>query len=85
MHGGADNRADAFLFPNYEEDSAEAVINQTLLRGRGDWVPYRKNEAVKFNIMDREGKGVEALVIMNGDTVVEKITGHSKGVVERAF
>ena len=81
----ADNRADAFLFPNYEEDSAEAVINQTLLLGRGDWVPYRKNEAVKFNIMDREGKGVEALVIMNGDTVVEKITGHSKGVVERAF
>ena len=81
----ADNRADAFLFPNYEENSAEAVINQTLLLDRGDWVPYRMNEAVKLNIMDREEKGVEDLVIMNGDTVVEKITGHSKGVVERAF
>lgn len=47
------NRAESFLFPDYEKDSALPAINRVLLLDRGDWVPYHKNQAVKFNVMDK--------------------------------
>lgn len=40
---------------------------------------------MKFNVMDRDAKGVETLVILRGDTVVEKIPLSGVGVVERVF
>ncbi len=80
-----ENRADSFLFPNYEEDSATPVINRVLLLDRGDWVPYYQGQAVKFNVMDRDSEGVEALVIMRGDQIVERIEQLGKGVTERSF
>jgi sporulation protein YlmC with PRC-barrel domain len=79
------NRAESFLFPNYEEDSATPTINRVLLLDRGDWVPYHKGEAVKFNVMDRDGQGVKALVIKRGDTLLETINGPKRGVIERTF
>ena len=79
------NRAESFLFPNYKEDSATPTINRVLLLDRGDWVPYHKDQKVKFNVMDRDGQGVKSLVIKRGDTVVEKIDRPGKGVVERSF
>jgi sporulation protein YlmC with PRC-barrel domain len=79
------NRADSFLFPNYEEDSAIPTINRVLLLDRGDWVPYHKGQDVKFNVMDRDAQGVKALVIKRGDRVVEKIDRPGKGVIERSF
>lgn len=79
------NRADSFLFPNYKEDSATPVINRVLLLDRGDWVPYHKGQAVKFNVMDRDKQGVKALVIKRGDVVVEEIKRPGKGVIERSF
>ena len=51
------NRAEAFLFPNYEDDSATPQINRVLLLDRGDWVPYFKGQPVKINIMDRDDQG----------------------------
>jgi hypothetical protein len=80
-----DNKAESFLFPNYEEDSATPRINRVLLLDRGDWVPYFKGQQVKINIMDRDGQGVDALVIKRGDQVVEEIKTPGKGVVERSF
>jgi hypothetical protein len=80
-----DNRAESFLFPNYEDDSATPRINRVLLLDRGDWVPYDKGQAVKINIMDRDSRGVRALVIQRGNQVVEEITMPGKGVVERSF
>jgi hypothetical protein len=80
-----DNRAESFLFPNYVEDSARPEINRVLLLDRGDWVPYFKGQPVKFNVMDRDAKGVQALVVKRGETVVEKIPQSSRGVVERVF
>jgi hypothetical protein len=80
-----DNKAESFLFPNYEEDSATPQINRVLLLDRGDWVPYHKGQPVKINIMDRDDQGVDALVIKRGDQVVEEITPPGKGVVERSF
>lgn len=80
-----ENRADSFLFPNYEADSATPKINRVLLLDRGDWVPYFKGQSVKFNVMDRDAKGVETLVILRGDTVVEKVPLSGTGVVERVF
>jgi len=79
------NRAESFLFPNYDEDSASPVINRALLLDRGDWVPYRKDQAVRINVMDRDAQGVKALVIRRGDTVVEDIDRPGKGVIERSF
>jgi CubicO group peptidase (beta-lactamase class C family) len=79
------NRADSFLFPNYEDDSATPRINRVLLLDRGDWVPYFKGQPVKINIMDRDERGVRALVIKRGDEVVEEITDPGLGVVERSF
>lgn len=79
------NRAESFLFPNYDEDSASPTINRVLLLDRGDWVPYHKGQAVKFNVMDRDGQGVKALVIRRGDRLVETIERPGKGVIERSF
>ena len=79
------NRADRFLFPNYAEDSATPTINRVVLLDRGDWVAYRKGEVVKFNIMDRDDRGVNELVIKRGKAVVEKIPISQKCVIERRF
>jgi len=54
-----------------------------LLLDRGDWVPYYKDQAVKFNVMDKDSQGVQSLVVKRGDTVVERIDVHGKGVIER--
>jgi hypothetical protein len=56
-----------------------------LLLDRGDWVPYEKEQAVKINVMDKDGLGVKALVIKRGNTVVEEINQPGKGVLERSF
>jgi len=79
------NKAEPFLFPNYEEDSAIPDINRVLLLDRGDWVPYEKEQAVKINVMDKDGLGVKALVIKRGNSVIETINRPGKGVLERAF
>jgi hypothetical protein len=79
------NKAETFLFPNYDEDSATPAINRVLLLDRGDWVPYYSDQAVKFNVMDRDSKGVKTLVVKRGDTVVEQIALGGRGVVERLF
>ena len=79
------NKAEAFLFPNYEDDSAAPQINRVLLLDRGDWVPYHKGQPVKINIMDRDGQGVRALVIKRGEKIVREIKHPGKGVVERSF
>ena len=80
-----ENRAESFLFPNYAEDSTMPSINRVLLLDRGDWVPYYRGQAVKFNVMDRDRQGVAALVIKRGETVVEQIQQPGKGVIERCF
>jgi hypothetical protein len=79
------NKAESFLFPNYEDDSATPQINRAVLLDRGDWVPYHKGQPVKINIMDRDGQGIRALVIKRGGKVVEEIKHPGKGVVERSF
>lgn len=81
---GAGN-PDHYLFPNYEEDSATPTINRVLLLDRGDWVAYRMDETVAFNVMDRDAQGVEQLVIQRGDTVVETIELDGPGIIERAY
>jgi hypothetical protein len=77
------NKAESFLFPNYDEDSATPAINRVLLLDRGDWVPYYRDQAVKFNVMDKDSQGVRSLVVKRGDTVVERINVQGKGVIER--
>ena len=79
------NKAESFLFPNYDEDSATPTINRVLLLDRGDWVPYYIDQPVKFNVMDKDSKGVQALVVKRGETVVERIPLRGRGVVERLF
>lgn len=79
------NKAESFLFPNYEQDSATPQINRVLLLDRGDWVPYHKGQPVKINIMDRDNQGVRALVIKRGDRVVEEIEHPVQGIVKRSF
>jgi hypothetical protein len=78
------NKAEFFLFPNYEDDSATPQINRVLLLDRGDWVPYHKGQPVKINIMDRDNQGVHSLVIKRGDKVVYEIKNPGKGVVEHS-
>lgn len=80
-----DNRAESFLFPNYEEDSATPEINRVLLLDRGDWVPYFREQPVKINVMDRDDRRVETLVIRRDGRVVEEIPLSGLGVVERTF
>jgi hypothetical protein len=79
------NKAESFLFPNYEDDSASPQINRVLLLDRGDWVPYHRGQPVKINIMDRDGRGIRSLVIKRGGKIVEEIEHPGKGVVERSF
>ena len=80
------NQAESFLFPNYDEDSATPAINRVLLLDRGDWVPYFKDQPVKFNVMDRDSNGVQSLIVKRGDAVVEQIPLDGKGVIsERLF
>ena len=79
------NKAESFLFPDYEEDSATPNINRVLLLDRGDWVPYYSDQPVKFNVMDRDSQGVQSLVIKRGDAIVEKINVDGKGVIERSL
>jgi hypothetical protein len=40
---------------------------------------------VKFNVMDKDSKGVQTLVVNRGDTVVEQVALRGRGVVERLF
>ncbi len=79
------NKAESFLFPNYDEDSATPAVNRVLLLDRGDWVPYYQDQPVKFNVMDRDSKGVQSLIVKRGDAVVEQIALSGKGVIERLF
>lgn len=79
------NRAESLRFPNYESDAANPTINRTLLLDLGDWVPYKKGQPVKFNIMDRDVLGVNSLVIQRDKKVVEEITLTGPGLVQRAF
>lgn len=79
------NKAESFLFPNYDDDSATPVINRVLLLDRGDWVAYHKGQPVKINVMDKDAIGVKTLVIKRGDKVVEEIKRPSKGVIQRSF
>ena len=79
------NRAELYLFPNYEEDSVEPVINRVLLLDRGDWVPYQKGQRVRFNLMDKDNRGVKTLVIKRGGAIVEEIDSPRRGVTERRF
>jgi len=74
-----------YLFPNYEEDSTIPAINRVLLLDRGDWVPYRKDQTVAFNVMDKDAQGVKELIIKRADTVVETIDLEGTGIIERAF
>ena len=79
------NKAKSFLFPNYHEDSATPAVNRVLLLDRGDWVPYYRDQAIKFNVMDRDSQGVQSLVVKRGDTVVEQINLQGRAVIERLF
>lgn len=79
------NRADQFLFPNYEMDAASPTINRTLLLDLGDWATYRTGQPVRFNIMDRDDQGVSALVIERDGEPVERIAVDGPGIVERVF
>jgi hypothetical protein len=79
------NRAELLAFPNYDADGHTPPINRTLLLDLGDWVPYQKQQAVKFHVMDRDALGVKTLVIRRGDELVEKIPLSGTGVHERTF
>jgi len=79
------NRAGALHFPNYELDAAPPEINRSLLLDLGDWVVYEKGQPVKFNLMDRDKRGVKALVIRRGETIIEEIVTDRPGVIERTF
>lgn len=80
-----DNKAESFLFPNYDEDVATPTINRVLLLDRGDWVPYFKDQDVKINVMDKDSQGVKTLVVTRGGTVVEEISLSGTGITKRSF
>lgn len=80
-----DNRAEPLRYPNFELDAAPAKINRALLLDLGDWVPYQKGTPVKFNVMDRDQRGLMSLVIRRGDAVVEEIALEGSGLHERRF
>ena len=79
------NRSEPLLFPNYEADAVKPTINRALLLDLGDWVPYQKGKPVKFNVMDRDQRGVKSLIIRRGDKVIEEIALNGPGVHERTF
>jgi hypothetical protein len=80
-----DNRAEPLRYPNFELDATPPTINRALLLDLGDWVPYRKGTPVKFNVMDRDQRGVKALVIRRSGEVVEEIALAGPGLHERRF
>lgn len=79
------NRAERLRFPNFELDATQPMINRTLLLDLGDWVPYQKGTPVKFNVMDRDQRGVKTLVIRRGDSVVEEIALDGPDLHERRY
>jgi hypothetical protein len=79
------NRAEPLRYPNYELDVQPAKINRTLLLDLGDWVPYQKGKPVKFNVMDRDQRGVKTLVIQRDKNVIEEIPLTGPGLHERRF
>lgn len=80
-----DNRAEPLRFPNFELDATPAKINRALLVDLGDWVPYQKGSPVKFHVMDRDQRGVKALIIQRGGVTVEEVTLSAPGIIERHF
>lgn len=80
-----ENRAERFRFPNYTLDAATLAINRVLLLDLGDWVPYHADQPVTFNIIDRDNRGVRALVIKREGEMVERIPLDGPGTVERTF
>jgi len=80
-----DNRAESLRFPNYAEDTKTPTINRVLLLDLGDWVSYEKGEPVRFNVLDKDNQGVEALVIKREEQLVNRIPVSEKGVIERQF
>jgi hypothetical protein len=80
-----DNRAEPLRFPNFELDATPPTINRALLLDLGDWVSYRKGAAVRFNVMDRDQRGVKALVIQRGGDIVEELVLDRAGLTERRF
>lgn len=79
------NRAEPLRYPNFELDAAPAKINRALLLDLGDWVPYQKGAPVKFNVMDRDLRGVKTLIIRRDSSVVEEIPLTGPGLHERRF
>lgn len=79
------NRAEPLHYPNPERDAQPATINRSLLLDLGDWVPYQKGAPVKFNVMDRDQRGVKALVIQRGSQTVVTIPLRGPGIHERSF
>jgi len=79
------NRAEPLRFPNFDLDAAPPAINRALLLDLGDWAPYQKGSPVKFNVMDRDRRGVKSLVIQRGSDVVEQIALKGPGPHERRF
>lgn len=80
-----DNRSEPLHLPNHEADAVKPTINRALLLDLGDWVPYQKGKPVKFNVMDRDQRGVKSLLIRRGDQVVEEVALTSPGLQERTF
>jgi hypothetical protein len=81
----ADNRADSLRFPNYQADSATPSINRALVLDLGDWVPYQEGQPVKFNVMDRDARGVKSLVVQRSGATVDEIPVTQPGVHDRLF
>jgi len=79
------NRAEGLRFPDFELDATPPEINRALLLDLGDWVPYQKGSPVRFHVMDRDRRGVKALVIRRGGGVVEEIAMQGPGLRERRF
>jgi hypothetical protein len=80
-----ENCSERFMFPDCEMDAVPPTINRTLLLDLGDWVAYRADQPVMFNIMDRDRRGVSALVIERDGEWVERIVVDGPGIVERVF
>jgi len=78
-----DNRAEPLRFPNFALDATPPTINRALLLDLGDWVPYQKGTPVKFNVMDRDQRGVKSLVIRRGGQFVEEVALAGPGLHER--
>lgn len=80
-----ENRADPLRFPNFELDAHPPTINRSLLLDLGDWVPYQRGRPVKFHVMDRDRRGVKALIIRRNSEIVDQIALDGPGLHERRF